>query len=175
MAAGNLYSALRAAFPADMDAVAVETADGPDAPAFFTWRDLDRASARIANLLTSLELPAASRIAVQTDKCVEALLLYLAVLRAGHVYLPLNNAYQAAEIEYFVGNAEPAVFVCTPKNFAWISKIAFRAGTKNVFTLGDDRSGTLLERAAGHAAEHAVVPREPGDLASDSTDARGSR
>ncbi|MGA1287859.1 MAG: malonate--CoA ligase [Rubrivivax sp.] len=166
MTDANLYTALRAAFPADLDAIAIESADGPDAPAFFTWRDLDRASARIANLLASLELPAASRIAVQTDKCVEALLLYLAVLRAGHVYLPLNNAYQAAEIEYFVGNAEPAVFVCAPKNFGWISKIAFRAGTKNVFTLGDDRSGTLLERAAGHADEHAVVLRAPGDLAS---------
>ena len=162
----NLYTALRAAFPGDLDATAVETADGEGAPAFFTWRDLDRASARIANLLESLELPPGSRIAAQTDKSVEAMLLYLAVLRAGHVYLPLNNAYQAAEIEYFVGNAEPAVFVCAPRNFAWVSKIAFRAGTKNVFTLGDDRSGTLLERAAGHADEHTVVPRRADDLAS---------
>ena len=49
---------------------------------------------------------------MQVDKSVENLILYLAVLRAGHVYLPLNNAYQAAEIEYFIGNAEPAVVVC---------------------------------------------------------------
>ena len=67
----------------------------------------------IANLLASLELPAGSRIAVQTEKSVEALMLYLAVLRAGFVYLPLNTAYQAAEIEYFIGNAEPAVVVCS--------------------------------------------------------------
>ncbi|NBO76752.1 MAG: malonyl-CoA synthase, partial [Betaproteobacteria bacterium] len=121
----NLYAALRAGFPDDLNAVAVETADAPVgqdfAPLYYTWGDLDRASARIANLLGFLELPPQSRIAVQVDKSVENLILYLAVLRAGHVYLPLNNAYQAAEIEYFIGNAEPAVVVCSPKNFGWIS------------------------------------------------------
>ncbi len=161
----NLFAALRAAFPADLDATAIETADGPGALAFYTWRDLDRATARIANLLDSLDLPSGSRVAVQTDKSVEALMLYLAVLRAGFVYLPLNNAYQASEIEYFVGNAEPAVVVCTPKNFPWISKIAFKAGTRNVFTLGDDRSGNLLERAAHHRDEHTVAVRGRDDLA----------
>ena len=78
----NLFAALRAAFPADLDATAIETGDTP-APLFYTWRDLDRASARIANLLDSLELPAGARVAVQTEKSVEALMLYLAVLRAG--------------------------------------------------------------------------------------------
>jgi malonyl-CoA/methylmalonyl-CoA synthetase len=161
----NLYVALRAAFPADLDATAIETADGPGAPRFYTWRDLDRATAMIANLLDSLALPAGSRVAVQTEKSVEALMLYLGVLRAGYVYLPLNTAYQAAEIEYFIGNAEPAVVVCTPKNFAWVSKLAFKAGTKNVFTLDDDRSGSLLERAATHkrrARARAAQPRRPG-------------
>src|SRR5512139_1849683 len=95
---GNLFAALRAAFPGDLDAVAIETGDGPGAPLAYTWRDLDRASAMIANLLASLDLPAGSRVAVQTDKSVEALMLYLAVLRSGHVYLPLNTAYQSAEI-----------------------------------------------------------------------------
>jgi malonyl-CoA/methylmalonyl-CoA synthetase len=160
----NLYAALRAGFPADLDRIAVETADTPQ-PLRYTWRDLERGSAMLANLLASLDLPPASRVAVQVDKSVEALMLYLAVLRAGHVYLPLNNAYQAAEIEYFIGNAEPAVVVCAPKSFAWISRIAFAAGTKNVFTLGDDRSGSLLERAALMADTHTVVARQAGDLA----------
>ena len=161
----NLYAALRASFPDDLDATAIETADGPGAPRFYTWRDLERGSAMLANLLQSLELPEGSRVAVQTEKSVEALMLYLAVLRAGHVYLPLNTAYQAAEIEYFVGNAEPAVVVCTRANFGWVSKIAFRAGTRNVFTLDDDRSGSLLERAATHSEQHAVSARCGKDLA----------
>ena len=99
MSNDNLYVALRHAFPADLDTVAVETADGPGAPQRYTWRDLDRASAMIANLFDSLELPAGARVAVQADKSVEALMLYLGVLRAGLVYLPLNTAYQSAWLE----------------------------------------------------------------------------
>jgi malonyl-CoA/methylmalonyl-CoA synthetase len=161
----NLYCALRAAFPADLDSLAIQPADGPDTQCFYTWRDLDQASARIANLLDSLDLPAASRVAVQVEKSVEALLLYLAVLRAGHVFLPLNTAYQAGEIEYFIGNAEPAVVVCSPRNFTWVSRIAFKAGTTHVYTLGDDRSGTLLDRALFHGDTHTPAPKQADDLA----------
>jgi malonyl-CoA/methylmalonyl-CoA synthetase len=161
----NLFTALRQAFPAELDSTAIETADGPDAPLHYSWRDLDRASAMLANLLDSLALPAGSRVAVQVDKSVEALVLYLAVLRAGHVYLPLNNGYQSAEIAYFVGNAEPAVVVCSPQNFGWVSQIAFQAGTKHVFTLGDRRNGTLLERAAFHSDRHTPAERRPDELA----------
>ncbi len=150
----NLFAALRAAFPAELDATAIETCDTP-APLFYTWRDIDRASARIANLLESLELPAGARVAVQVEKSVEALLLYLAVLRAGLVYLPLNTAYQAGEIGYFLGDAEPGVVVCSARNFPWLSTLAFKAGVKNVFTLNDDCSGSLLERAAWHSDVHA--------------------
>ncbi len=164
MSNGNLFAALRGAFPADLDAVAIEAADTP-APQHYTWRDLERATAMMANLLESLQLPPASRIAVQTEKSVEALMLYLAVLRAGHVFLPLNTAYQAAEIEYFIGNAGPAVVVCAGKNFGWVSKLAFKAGTKHVFTLNDDRTGTLLDRAVFHGDSHTPARRAADDLA----------
>jgi malonyl-CoA/methylmalonyl-CoA synthetase len=102
---------------------------------------------------------------MHVDKSVEALMLYLAILRAGHVVVPLNIAYQAAEIEYFVGDAEPAVVVCAPRNFGWTSRIAFQAGTKHVYTLGDDRSGTLLDRAAFQPDVHETVARAAGALA----------
>jgi malonyl-CoA/methylmalonyl-CoA synthetase len=161
----NLFAALRAAFPADLSRTAIETADGPGAPLHYSWLDLERGTAMLANLLASLRLPAGTRVAVQTEKSVEALMLYLAVLRAGYVYLPLNTAYQAGEIEYFIGNAEPGVVVCTTKNFGWVSKIAFKAGTKNVFTLNDDRTGSLLERAARHSDRHEVAQRKGDDLA----------
>ncbi|MBS0317899.1 MAG: malonyl-CoA synthase [Proteobacteria bacterium] len=157
----NLFAVLRGGFPADQDGVAIETDDGLR----YSWRDLDHASAMLANLLESLGLPEGSRIAAQVEKSVEAVLLYLATLRAGYVYLPLNTAYQSAEIEYFIGNAEPAVVVCTPKNFSWVSKIAFKAGTRHVFTLGEGRSGSLLERAAHHSDRHAVAERGFDDLA----------
>ena len=167
----NLFSALRAAFPQHLDAVsatstvsnavAIET----DTGLLYSWRDLDRASAMVANLLDSLDLPAGSRVAVQVEKSVEAAILYLATLRAGLVFLPLNTAYQSAEIAYFIGNAEPAVVVCTPSNFGWVSKIAFKAGTGHVFTLGDDRTGSLLQRAAQCSDEHVPAQKHPDDLA----------
>ena len=164
MSQENLFAALRGAFPADLDTVAIETADTP-APLFYTWRDLERGTAMLANLIDALALPPASRIAVQTEKSVEALMLYLAVLRAGHVYLPLNTAYQAAEIEYFIANAEPAMVVCAGKNFGWISRIAFVAGTRHVFTLNEDRSGSLLDRAAYQGDTHEPAVRKADDLA----------
>jgi len=162
----NLFAALRAGFPADLDGVAIETADaGVDAaPRRYTWRDLDRGTAMLANLLASLDLPAGSRIAVQVEKSVEALLLYLAVLRAGLVYLPLNPAYQRDELAYFIGDAEPAVVVCAPRHFGAVSRLAFAAGTTHVFTLGDDRSGSLLQRAAVHSDQHTPAIRAADDL-----------
>ena len=162
----NLFVALRNAFPADLDSTAVETDDG----LVYSWRDLDRATAMVANLLQSLDIPKSKdgvppRVAVQVEKSVEAMVLYLATLRAGFVFLPLNTAYQSAEIEYFIGNAAPAVVVCSGKNFPWVSPIAFKAGTRHVFTLNDDRSGSLLERAAHHSDVQTPAVRRADDLA----------
>jgi len=157
----NLFAALRAAFPADLDKIAVETDDG----LFYSWRDLDRASAMIANLLHALMLEEGARIAVQVEKSVEAMLLYLATLRAGYVFLPLNTAYRAAEIEYFIGNAKPAVVVCSSANASWVAPIATASGTRHVFTLNDDRTGTLLEAAAQCSDQHDVARKKGGDLA----------
>ena len=157
----NLFAALRAACPTDLDAVAVET----DNDLSYSWRDLERSTAMMANLLKSLQLPPGARIAVQVEKSVEAMMFYLATLRAGYVFLPLNTAYQSAEIEYFIGNAEPAVVVCSSKNFGWVSKIAFKAGTQNVFTLDDDRSGSLLTRTASCSDQHEIATMQADDLA----------
>ena len=157
----NLYSHLRANFPDDLNSVAVQTDGGLQ----YTWLDLERASAMLANLLVSLKLPEGARIAVQVEKSVEAMLLYLATLRAGYVFLPLNTAYQSAEMEYFITNAEPAVVVCSSENFGWVSKIAFKAGTHYVFTLDDNRSGSLLERAAHCSDKHSCSRNKDGDIA----------
>ncbi|MDP2818386.1 MAG: malonyl-CoA synthase [Polaromonas sp.] len=157
----NLFAAMRAAFPEDLDAIAVETDNG----LYYSWRDLERGTAMLANLLKSLQLPEGARIAVQVEKSVEAMMLYLATLRAGYVFLPLNTAYQSAEMAYFIANAEPSVVVCGRKNFGWVSKIAFQQGTYNVFSLDDNRIGSLLDRAAQCSDRHEVVPRKADDLA----------
>jgi malonyl-CoA/methylmalonyl-CoA synthetase len=161
----NLYTLFRSRFPQDLDDCWLETDDAK----YYSWRDLERGTAKIANLFASLQLPAGSRIAAQVEKSPEALMLYLATVRAGFVYLPLNTAYRASEMEYFIGNATPAVVVCSPKNFGWITQIAFREGTRHVFTLDEPHqgrnSGTLLSRAVHHADHFDTLHREPDDLA----------
>ncbi len=157
----NIFANLREQFPRDLDAIAVETDNG----LHYSWRDIERGSAMLANLLQSLKIPVGSRVAVQVEKSVEAMMLYLATLRAGLVFLPLNTAYQSAEIEYFITNAEPAVVVCSSKNFGWVSKIAFICGAQSVFTLDDDRSGSLLDRAVHCSDIHSCSRNQEADLA----------
>ncbi|PIY26446.1 MAG: malonyl-CoA synthase [Comamonadaceae bacterium CG_4_10_14_3_um_filter_60_75] len=157
----NLYAHLRHAFPSYLDACAVET----DTGLLYSWRDLERGTAVLANFLYSLDLAPGARVAAQVDKSVEALMLYLATLRAGYVFLPLNTAYQSAEVAYFIGDAEPAVVVCTARNFDWVSKLAFKAGTQWVFTLNDDRTGSLLERAVHASDQPLCAARKAEDVA----------
>ena len=157
----NLYALLESGFPKNREDCALETQER----LYYSWRDLDRATAMMANLLKSLNLPQGSRVAVQVEKSPEALFLYLATLRAGYVYLPLNTAYQESEIQYFLENAEPAVVVCSSKNFSLISKIAFKSGTLNVFTLDENRTGSLLDRAAQCSDQFKTVKKTDDDLA----------
>jgi malonyl-CoA/methylmalonyl-CoA synthetase len=163
----NLFAAIRAAFPADLNGVAIESANSSTGATLrhYTWRNIDEQTARIANLLGSLNLPAGSRVAVQTEKSVEALMLYLGVLRAGYVYLPLNTAYQASEIEYFIGNAEPAVVVCSPKAVAWTQPIADGAKVARVFTLDETGGGSLADAAATQSTVHVVAAKRSDELA----------
>lgn len=155
----NLYSVLLTGFPAERQGVAIQTPER-----LYSWDDIDRASARIANLLSTLAQPGA-RVAVQVHKSPEALMLYLAALRAGLVYLPLNTAYHESEVAYFLGDAEPAVVVCDSGNQGWVERIARQAGTAHVLTLDADAGGTLMAAAATCADQQAPVPRQADDLA----------
>ncbi|WP_313702597.1 malonyl-CoA synthase [Achromobacter sp.] len=160
MSNANLYAVLQGGFPKDRSKVALET---PDLQ--YTWDDIDRATACLANLLQSLNLPDGARVAVQVEKSPEALLLYLATLRAGLVYLPLNTAYRESEIEYFLGNAEPSVVVCASKNLDWVKRAADKASCPHVYTLDEDRTGTLLDAAGGLSQSFKTVESKPDDLA----------
>lgn len=157
----NLYTLLATGFPADRSGCCIETHDG----LYYSWDDLEQATGKLANLLAGLKLPAGSRVAVQVEKSPEALFLYLATLRAGLVYLPLNTAYRAAEMDYFIDNARPAVVVCTAANLPWVAPLAEKHGARKVYTLETDRTGSLLEQAAALPGRFKTVARKPDDLA----------
>lgn len=166
----NHYQALRSVFPADLDGTALEINSG----LVYTWSDLERGSAKLANFLQSLDVPPGARVLVQVDPSAEALMLYLASLRAGLVLVPLDMACLGGEMVSVIGEAQPAVVVCSTSHFGWLSKLAFQLGTAWVFTLNNDCSGSLLERTAQASDQHSPVASLADDLAvityaSDST------
>ncbi len=157
----NLYSLLAAHFPKNLAAPCMILPDGR----VWTYGDVERASGRMANLIVALGLKPGDRVAAQVEKTPEALVLYLAAIRAGMVFLPLNPAYQRHELEYFLGDAKPGLFVCRPPMRALAADLAARTGVPHVLELDDDGRGSLIEAAATHADAFATVARSTADLA----------
>ena len=117
-----------------------------------------------AGALSALGVAKGDRVAVQAPKSVELILFYLATLRLGAVWLPLNSGYKAAEIDYFLGDAEPVLFVCDPADLESHAAAAAAHGAA-LLGLGADGDGTLAQAVA---ASSAVAPRAeilPDDLA----------
>ena len=157
----NLYALLAARFPRDPAAPCMILPDGR----VWTYGDLDRASGRLANLLVALGLQPGDRVAAQVEKTPEALVLYLATLRAGMVFLPMNPAYQRHEVDYFLGDATPGLFVCRPAARALADELAARAGVRHVLELDDAGRGSLIDAAAPQPDRFRTVARKPADLA----------
>ncbi|MEP1470892.1 MAG: malonyl-CoA synthase [Halieaceae bacterium] len=156
----NLYAAYAENFPANLDAALLTTADGDT----LTYGEADAESARIANCLTALGAAPGDRVTVQVDKSVRCLCLYLGCLRAGLVYHPLNTAYQAGELAYFLENAEPAIVICDSAGKATIEPLV-PATTKALLTLNADGSGSLAEQSASSSPQHSIVERTEQDMA----------
>jgi malonyl-CoA/methylmalonyl-CoA synthetase len=86
-------------------------------------------------------------------------MLYLACLRAGAVYLPLNIGYTLAELEYYIGDAEPRVVVCAPERHVALAPVATKLGVAAVETLGTHQDGTILDLAKSQSSDFKDVPR----------------
>ena len=144
----------------DADRLAIETLDGQR----ITYGDLIAFSGRLANVLVARGVKPGDRVAVQVEKSVPNLVLYLATVRAGAVYLPLNTAYTLNELDYFITDAEPSLVVCDPSKVDGIKAIAAKVGAK-VETLGADGKGSLTEAAMTAKPEFTTVARANDDLA----------
>ena len=144
----------------DPKRLAIETIDGQ----YIGYGDLIARAGRMANVLVSSGVKTGDRVAAQTEKSVAGLVLYLAAVRAGAVYLPLNTAYTLNELEYFLTDAEPSLVVCDPAKAEGIGAIAAKVGAR-VETLGADGKGTLTDAAAKADADFATVARADDDLA----------
>jgi malonyl-CoA/methylmalonyl-CoA synthetase len=140
--------------------LAIEMLDGTR----ISYGDLIAQAGRIANVLAASGVKPGDRVAAQTEKSVPGLVLYLATVRAGAVYLPLNTAYTLNELEYFLTDAEPSLVVCDPAKAEGIGAIAAKIRAR-VMTLGADGKGSLTEAAAKATPKFSTVARANDDLA----------
>ena len=141
----------------DADALAIDAG-----ARVYRYADLDGESARLASALVQLGVRPGDRVAVQVEKSAANLMLYLASVRAGAVYLPLNTAYTLAELAYFIGDAEPALVVCDPAARAGVAGVA---GGVRVETLDAAGQGSLSALALTHPDSFSTIRRADDDLA----------
>jgi malonyl-CoA/methylmalonyl-CoA synthetase len=159
-ASSNLFD-LIAARQRSPEQIAMET---PDATRL-TYGTLFERSGRAANALVALGVEPGGRVAVQVDKSTDVIVLLLACLRAGAAFLPLNTAYTLAELEYFLGDAEPTLTVCRPDSLKAVRALARKLSLPAVESLGTAHDGTFVEQIAAASADFETVPCAPDDLA----------
>jgi malonyl-CoA/methylmalonyl-CoA synthetase len=129
-----------------------------------SYQDFLGTAARIANVMTQAGIKPGDRVAAQVAKSGEALALYAACVQAGLIFLPLNTAYTADELSYFIENSGAAMIVCDEDSKELLSVLATRLGTK-IETLNADGGGSLMQRAAGMPPDFSTVERDGDDLA----------
>ena len=155
----HLFALVREKLPADPDKTFIETPDGRR----YSYGDLLLRSGAYAAALVALGVKPGDRVAAQVEKSAEVVFLYLGAVRAGAVFLPLNTAYTPAEIGYFLGDAEPAVFVCDPARQAALGPVT--QDVPHVLTLDAAGQGSAAEAADRETEAFADVERGPEDLA----------
>ena len=136
----------------DPSRLAIEQLDGTR----ISYGDLIARAGQIANVLVARGVKPGDRVAAQTEKSVPALVLYLATVRAGAVYLPLNTAYTLNELEYFISDAEPSLVVCDPAKAEGISKISWNVYGKASSILKKDTLITYAYDASGNRISKTV-------------------
>lgn len=155
----NLFSRLFDGLD-DPTRLAIETHDG----ARISYGDLIARAGQMANVLVARGVKPGDRVAVQVEKSVANIVLYLATVRAGAVYLPLNTAYTLNELDYFIGDAEPSLVVCDPSKAQGLAPIAAKVKA-GIETLGSDGKGSLTDAADKASSEFVTVSRANDDLA----------
>ena len=130
-----------------------------------TYADVERETARYANFLVGLCLQRGDRVAVQVEKSPQAVFIYLACLRAGLCYLPLNSAYQQGEISYFLNDAQPGIAICSPAAKPLFMRLCAEAAVPHLFTLDEKGSGSFADASANASTEFSTVESAANDLA----------
>lgn len=157
----NLYDAYRGGFPEDRSAPLLTTEGGLS----YSYEDAEKRSAQLANLLLDAGLAPGSRVTVQVEKSPQFLFLYLAVLRAGLVFHPLNTAYGRDELAYFLADAAPGLVICDSAREGLFTELCGNLPDARVLTLDADGGGSLMQSALALATEFDTVATGGDDMA----------
>lgn len=157
----NLYSLFESRFPAERGRPLLVLDDGRT----IAYAEAEESCARYASFLAGLGLAPGDRVAAQVEKSPEALFLYLACLRAGLAYLPLNSAYQEGEVGYFLENAQAGAVVAQPRSMPWLEPLAARLGIRHLYSLDEGGKGSFVDASRGASRRFETVARRPDDLA----------
>ncbi|MGE0630120.1 MAG: malonyl-CoA synthase [Hyphomicrobiaceae bacterium] len=158
----NLYSLLESRFPAAADLPAFVGSDG----SITTYGELAQWVSRCANALSASGVKPGDRVTVQVEKSLANAVLYLACMKAGAVFNPLNSGYTAAELDYFLGDARPALLICQASTLDQLAPIARRHGAASTLLLEPDGSGSLSALVARQSDQHRTAVCETDTLAS---------
>jgi malonyl-CoA/methylmalonyl-CoA synthetase len=162
VADGNLYSLLDQRFLAAQSRVAFRSHVSGET---LTYGELRDGVARYANALGVLGVGPGDRVTAQIEKSLANVLLYLATLKCGAVFQPLNTAYTLAEAEYFISDAKPTVIAGDPSRQMELRTLADRHGVNAVVNLDASGRGSLADLASRMDARHETVARAADDLA----------
>ncbi len=162
----NLYCLLKSRFPNDPADVFLESpvSDDPGGDTL-SYGEADALSARMAAGLRALDVNPGDRVVVQVEKSAEAVVLYLACLRVGAIYIPLNTAYTAAELAYFLGDAEPQLLVCEPEKNAALRAVCDEGGVPHLLCLDASGKGSWMDHVGGFEADPDIAERDKDDTA----------
>ncbi len=150
----TLTALFAAGQPADGSSALLEIPGGRR----ITYADADRRTAQLANLLIASGVRPGDRVVAQLEKSPIVLLLYLACLRAGAVFLPLNTAYSDTEVAYLLTDAEPRLAVCDPARVSAYMSLP-------VLTADEHGEGTLSDATSGYGQAFDDVEVTPADPA----------
>ncbi len=157
----NMYALIEDRIARQPDLIAFEAPAGEA----MSFAELGAGVSRMAHALTSIGVKVGDRVTVQVEKSLPNVMLYLACLKAGAVFNPLNSGYTAAELDYFIGDAEPSLLVCQKSSLPLLQPIADARNVSATLLLEPDGTGSLVDLANRQPTSHSTVPRQPDDLA----------
>lgn len=158
----NLYDLYQKSFSPFLS----ETAIVVENDISFTYQDIDERCAQYANLFQGLNIKSGDRIVAQVEKSYDALMIYFACLRAGIIYLPLNTAYQTAELEYFFADAQPKLVITSPDKQPQTKALLVKMSSPaRIETLSQEGTGSIIEKAKFFPTTYTNAESKPDDVA----------